>query len=84
MKPGQHLTRISVQTRDFWCEGDIVVPRPGGYKGRVHDVLDGSEQFLALTDVNLYRGGRGATDDPVTYDVLLLRKGEIQFVVPLD
>lgn len=80
----QHLAHISVQTRDFRCEGDIVIPRPGGYKGRVHDILNGNEQFLALTDVTLYKEGPGAEDGPLYYDVLLLRKDEIQFVIPMD
>jgi hypothetical protein len=84
MEPGQHTVRISVQARGFWCEGDIIVPRPGGYKGRVHDVLNSSEEFIALTDVTLSRDGEGAGDQAVSYDVLLLRKGEIQFIVPLD
>ena len=30
----------------------MVVPRPGAYKGRVHDILNNNEQFIALTDVN--------------------------------
>jgi len=84
MEALQHLAHISVQTRDFRCEGDIVMPRPGGYKGRVHDVLNGHEPFLALTDVTLHREGPGVSDEPVFYEVLLLRKDEIQFVVPMD
>lgn len=60
------------------------MPRPGGYKGRVNDVLNGNERFLALTDVTLYREGPGAEDEPLSYDVLLLRKEEIQFVIPMD
>jgi hypothetical protein len=84
MEPGQHLTRIRVQAAGFWCKGDIVVPRPGSYKGRVHDILNGSEQFIALTDVDLYENGWQEGEEPAFYDVLLLRKAEIQFVVPLD
>ncbi len=105
METGGHIVRVTVQARGFWCEGDVLVPRPGGYKGRVLDLLNESREFLALTDVLLYRsgegpggtGGAGKTgeaggtgeaerpdDDPVEYDVLLLRKNEIQFVVPLD
>lgn len=84
MEALQHLARISVQARGFRCEGDIVVPRPGGYKGRVNDVLNGSERFLALTDVTLYKEGPAEEDGPLYYDVLLLRKEEIQFVIPMD
>jgi len=83
-EPLQHLAHITVQAKGFRCEGDIVIPRPGGYKCRVHDVLNGSEQFLALTDVTVAREPSGGEDQPVFYDVLLLRKDEIQFVVPRD
>jgi len=76
--------RVKVQARTFRCEGDVVVPAPGGYKGRVLDHLNADTGFVALTDVDLYRGSEGTTEDPVTYDVILLRKGEIEFVVPSD
>jgi hypothetical protein len=83
MEPGERSVRVSVQARDFRCEGDIVVPT-GGYRGRVLDLLNGDTPFLALTDVLLCRAGEEATDEDVPYDVLLLRKGEIEFVVPVD
>lgn len=85
--PGQ-ITRVTVHARGFWCEGDIIVPRPGGYKGRVLDLLNENRDFLALTDVLLYKNGENAEGedpvDPTAYDVLLLRRNEIQFVIPLD
>lgn len=84
MEVGNHSVRVNVQARDFWCEGDIIVPRPNGYKSRVIDLLNGNTAFLALTDVLVHRASEGDAEDPVPYDVLLLRKGEIEFVVPLD
>jgi hypothetical protein len=102
MEAGSHSVRVQIQARDFWCEGDLIVPRPGGYKGRVLDLLNESKEFLALTDVVLRKTGETpgeiarveragkprATKQPdkdsVEYDVLLLRRNEIQFVVPLD
>ena len=81
---GSHSVRVKVQARDFWCEGDVIVPAPGGYKGRVLDLLNGNTDFFALTDVDLHREHEGADEDPIPYDVLILRKGEIEFVVPLD
>jgi hypothetical protein len=88
MESGGHTARVTVHARGFWCEGDIMVPRPGGYKGRVLDLLNESRDFLALTDVLLYMTGEGAAaedaDEPIVYDVLLLRKNEIQFAIPLD
>ena len=97
MGAGERSVRISVQARDFRCEGDVVVPA-AGYRRRVLDLLNGEAEFFALTDVLLYRaGGERAGGDPageeageeagedaVPYDVFLLRKGEIEFVVPLD
>lgn len=83
-----HITRVTVHARGFWCEGDIIVPRPGGYKGRVLDLLNENRDFLALTDVLLYRNGENASGedsaDYTAYDVLLIRRNEIQFVIPLD
>ena len=88
MESGGHVTRVTVHAKGFWCEGDIIVPRPGGYKGRVLDLLNESKDFLALTDVILYRTGEGVAEEeaeePIAYDVLLLRRHEIQFVIPLD
>jgi len=55
MEAGSHSVRVQIQARGFWCEGDLIVPRPGGYKGRVLDLLNESREFLALTDVLLYR-----------------------------
>ncbi|NLO28641.1 MAG: hypothetical protein GX113_10790 [Actinobacteria bacterium] len=80
----QHTARLRVRAENFWCEGDMVVPRPGAYKGRVHDILNGNEQFIALTGVVLHNDTYGEDDDPVTHDVLIMRKGAIEFVVPLD
>jgi hypothetical protein len=79
-----NAVRVKVQTAGFWCEGDLVVPAPGGYKGRVLDLLNGSTEFLALTDVDLHKKGDKAAEEPTSYDVLILRKGEIEFVVPMD
>jgi hypothetical protein len=84
MEAGGHSVRVNVHARDFWCEGDVIVPRPGGYKGRVLDLLNENTRFVALTDVLLHRTGAGALEDPVAYDVLLVRIDAIEFVVPLD
>ncbi len=80
----QHMARLHVRAESFWCEGDMVVPRPGAYKGRVHDILNNNEQFIALTDVVLHNDTYGEEGEPVNYDVLIVRKGAIEFVVPLD
>lgn len=79
----QHTARLRVRAEHFWCEGNLVLPRPGGYKGRVNDILNGNEQFLALTDVTLHSDD-DEDDEPLSYDVLILRKGTIEFAIPLD
>lgn len=84
MEAAQHTARIRVQGAGFWCEGDVVVPAPSAYRGRVHDVLNRGGEFLALTDVDLYKDGDPEDKEPELYDVLIVRKGEIKFVVPLD
>ncbi|MBP1779075.1 MAG: hypothetical protein H6Q86_5086 [candidate division NC10 bacterium] len=83
MESGERFVRVTVQARTFRCEASVIVPA-GGYRGRVIDLLNTDTQFLALTDVRLFHGGEGAEEDPVRHDVLLLRKGEIEFVIPLD
>ncbi|MBN1321076.1 MAG: hypothetical protein JXA87_09570 [Thermoleophilia bacterium] len=80
----QHTARLRVRAENFWCEGDMIVPRPGGYKGRVNDILNSNEQFLALTDVVLHNDLDTEDAEPATYDVLIMRKGAIEFVIPLD
>lgn len=84
MEAGSHSTRVTVHARDFWCEGDVAVPRPGGYKGRVLDLLNSDTDFLALTDVVLYRTSGRSVGDGIEYDVLLLRKDAVDFIIPLD
>jgi Family of unknown function (DUF6812) len=83
MDNGEHSVRVTVHAKGFWCEASVSLPK-GGYRGRVNDLLNSDTQFLALTDVLLYREGEESTEEPVSYDVLLVRKGEIEFVVPLD
>jgi hypothetical protein len=83
MEPRERNVRVNVQARNFRYEGDVVVPT-GGYRSRLLDLMNTNTEFLALTDVLVRRAGEEATGDPVKYDVLLIRKGEIEFVVPLE
>jgi hypothetical protein len=78
------VVRVSVQAADFTCEGNVhVAVRAGSYRGRVSDVLNESPRFLALTEVSLEHTSADAAVKPVHYHVILLRKDEIKFVVPL-
>jgi hypothetical protein len=81
------VVRVSVRARDFTCEGNLQLPPKGGYKSRVHDLLnDEGIRFLALSDVLMYEAtpAGAAQEEPLEYDVILLRKDEIKFVIPLD
>jgi hypothetical protein len=75
---------VRIVAKDFWCEGLVAIPFPGGYKGRVLDIINAGKEFVALTDVLLWQKGQKAEEDPVSYEVLLIRKGEIQYVIPLE
>jgi hypothetical protein len=78
------VTRVRVRAADFICEGNVhVAVRAGSYRSRVSDLLNESPRFLAITDVSLAQTGEGAAAEPVHYNVILLRKDEISFVVPL-
>jgi hypothetical protein len=83
MESGERCVRVMVQTRGFRCEASVLVPT-GGYRGRVIDLLNAGTEFIALTDVRLFRKAQGAKEEPERQDVLLLRKGEIEFVIPLE
>jgi hypothetical protein len=75
---------VRIVAKGFWCEGQITLPTPGGYKGRVLDLINANRDFVALTDVLLWKKDQSERDDPVGYEVLLIRKGEIEYVVPLE
>ena len=82
-----HVVRVSIRAGDFTCEGNLQLPPKGGYKSRVYDLLnDRSVQFLALSNVLMYEATAAdlSQEEPVEYDVVLLRKDEIRFVIPLD
>jgi hypothetical protein len=76
------VVRIRVQSDHMRAEGILEVT-PSAYRGRVLDYLNGAPDFIALTDVALWEATEDATSEPVEYDVILLRKSEIEFAVPL-
>ncbi len=75
---------VRIIAKEFWCEGLVALPHPGSYNGRVLDIVNTNKDFVALTDVLLWNKGQNAEEDPVRYEVLLVRKGEIQYIVPLE
>lgn len=80
----QHIARIGVQGTHFYLEGDVGVPAPAAYRSRVCDVLNRSESFLVLTNVSLYEEPQAEGAEPLYHEVLILRKDQIQFAIPLD
>ncbi len=81
------VVRVEVHTHHFTCEGSLQLPPKSGYKSRVYDLLnDPSVRFLALSGVFMYEATPpGSTpEEPLQHDVILLRKDEIEFVIPLD
>jgi hypothetical protein len=79
----ERTVRVKVRCQTFACEASVIVPK-GGYRNRVLDLLNAESQFLALTDVLLFKDGAESSEDAFSYDVLLVRKGEIVFVEPLN
>jgi hypothetical protein len=81
---GSNTARVSVYMGDFRLEGLLHVGAgAGGQKGRVSDALNGGTDFVALTDVAI-RETTFVAEEPERHDIVILRKGEIRFVVPLD
>lgn len=75
---------VRIVAKSFWCEGQMTLPTPGGYKSRVLDLINANKDFVALTDVLLWKKDQSESEDPVGYEVLLIRKGEIEYIVPLE
>jgi len=80
----QHIARVGVQTTRFYLEGDVVVPAPASYRSRLCDVLNRGEEFLVVTNATVYQDGRDEADQPDYHEVLIIRKDQIQYAVPLD
>jgi hypothetical protein len=79
------LARVRVQATDFTCEASVhVAVTFSGYRSRVSDLLNENPRFLALTDVSLEQTSTGGAAQPAHHDVMLLRKDEIKFVIPLE
>ena len=78
--------RVSVYIDDFRVEGSLHVgPRAGGNKGRVSDALNDEAGFLVLTEVIIHETSFGeGTKEPRHYEVVIVGKGKIKFVIPLE
>jgi hypothetical protein len=78
--PEDRRVRVNIEAGDFTCEGLVHLPGI-----RLSDVLNEKNDFLVVVDaVVLHRRVGTVEQQPKEYDTLLLRKGEIKYVVPLD
>ncbi len=72
--------RVSIEASDFSCEGLIHL---SGI--RLSDVMNEKNPFLVLINaVVLHRLPGTAEKRIAQYNTLILRKGEIKYIVPLD
>jgi hypothetical protein len=72
--------RVSIEASDFTCEGLVHLPGI-----RLSDVMNEKSDFMVLVDALVFRKRTGtAEQQPVAYETLFLRKGEIKFIVPLE
>ncbi len=78
--------RVRIHTDEFVIEGLLHLgAKAGGYKGRVSDILNEESGFLVLTDVSMYEVDSDEDRvEPMRHDTLVLRKGEIKFLIPFD
>ena len=84
MDASNNTARVNVFVGDFRLEGLLYVGTgAGGQKGRVSDALNGGTDFVALTDVAI-RETSFVAEEAERHDIVILRKGEIRFVVPVD
>lgn len=86
MDVSTHTARVSAYIDDFRVEGCLHVGTgAGGHKGRVSDALNDGTGFVALTEATIHEASFSeGTNEPRHYEIVILRKGEIKFVIPLD
>ena len=84
MVEASETAHVALYVGDFRLEGDLHVGTAhGGEKRRVSDVINSEADFLALTNVSMTEPHFMA-EEPEQHDIIIIRKGEIKFCVPLD
>src|SRR4030042_6983228 len=79
-RPTDRRLRVSIEASDFSCEG--VVHLAGI---RLSDVMNEKSQFLAVVDAVIVHQVQGTAEKRVAkYATIMIRKGEIKYIVPLD
>lgn len=78
--PEDRKVRVALEAGGFSCEGTVHLPGI-----RLSDVMNEKNEFLVVVQATLFRKGEGRSEqNPVEYQTLFVRKGEIKYVVPLD
>lgn len=84
MQEPENTARVAVYIGDYRLEGSLHVgTEVGGRRRRVSDVLNGESAFVSLTDVAMTETSFVA-EAPERFDIIIIRKGEVKFVIPLD
>jgi len=78
--PDDRRVRVSVEASDFTAEGLVHLPGI-----RLSDVMNDKNPFLILVNVVILHKIPGSAEHrPTQYEMLLIRKGEIKYLIPLD
>jgi len=84
MDESNETAHVAMYIGDFRLEGDLHVGMVHrGERRRVSDAMNSETEFLALTNVSMTEPHFMA-EEPERHNIIIVRKGEIKFVVPLD
>ena len=76
---GDRRVRVSIEASDFSCEGNIHLPGI-----RLSDLMNEERAFVVVLDaVVLHKLTGTAEQRPSSHKTIILRKGEIKYVVPI-
>jgi hypothetical protein len=72
--------RVSIEASDFSCEGLVHL---AGI--RLSDILNEKNPFLAIVDAVVVHRLPGTSEKRLAhYETMMIRKGDIKYVVPID
>lgn len=78
--PEDRKVRVAIEGSGFACEGTVHLPGI-----RLSDVMNEKSEFLVVVQATLFRKEQErSAQNPVEYQTLFVRKGEIKYVIPLE
>jgi hypothetical protein len=78
--PTDRRVRVSIEASDFSCEGIVHL---AGI--RLSDVMNEKAPFLPVIDAVIVHQVPGTAEKRLArYDTILIRKGEIKYIIPMD